>query len=71
MIQTIIGSIIEMKLHKKRKFSSDEDRKLLILVEKIGTMNWEEIARSFPDRTRRQLRERYKFYLDPTINKNP
>jgi myb proto-oncogene protein len=54
-----------MNLPRKSKFSPSEDRLLLKIIEAHGTNNWCEIKNSFPGRTKRQLRERYKFYLDP------
>jgi hypothetical protein len=59
-----------MKRIQKNKFSSTEDRELLKLIETHGADNWEEIKKSFPARTKRQLRERYKFYIDPCLNRN-
>jgi myb proto-oncogene protein len=60
-----------MKLHNKHKFTRDEDRAINILVEIYGSNNWKIIAKDFPDRTARQLRERWKFYLNSQLNKNP
>jgi hypothetical protein len=42
----------------------------LQLIGKFGKQNWQEIAKSFPDRTLRQLRDRYNLYLDPILNFN-
>jgi hypothetical protein len=60
----------EMQIRNMNKFTSPEDKKLMMLVEQIGTQDWKIIAKFFSKRTPRQLRERYKFYLDPNLNKN-
>jgi myb proto-oncogene protein len=36
-----------------------------------GINQWKQIAAVFPGRSVRQLRERWKIYLDPQINKSP
>jgi hypothetical protein len=60
-----------MKIHNKRKFSPEEDHAIKMFVEIYGNDNWKIIAKEFPDRNARQLRERWRFYLDPQLNKNP
>jgi hypothetical protein len=52
----------------KRKFSPDEDKKLLELVKAFGTSDWITIKQYFKDRTTRQLKDRWRLYLDPQIN---
>jgi hypothetical protein len=52
----------------RSRFTSNEDQLLLQLVGKFGNQNWQEIAKSFPDRTIRQLRERYNLYFDARLN---
>jgi hypothetical protein len=47
----------------RRKFTADEDNQLRVLVDKIGTKTWDEIAQFLPDRTARQCRDRYQNYL--------
>jgi hypothetical protein len=59
-----------MKINSKEKFSSTEDEQLKALVEKNGTNDWIGIKRYFFNRTIRQLRERWKLYLNPTINQS-
>jgi hypothetical protein len=48
---------------RRDKFSSEEDLKLKDLVSRLGTSDWESIARHFPGRNPRQCRERWKHYL--------
>jgi hypothetical protein len=60
-----------MKQASKRKFSSDEDAKLSHLVKILGTSNWIAIKRYFNNRTTRQLKERWRLYLDPKVKQEP
>jgi myb proto-oncogene protein len=55
----------------KSKFSSNEDRNILSLVNIFGRKNWKEIGEFFPQRIIRQVLQRYNFYLDPKIKKTP
>lgn len=54
----------------RRKFSGEEDALLQKLVLQLGSDNWKAIAAIVPGRTARQCRERYRYYLEPTLNKN-
>ena len=54
----------------KKKFTNDEDEKLIKLVNKYGAKKWNSIALSMEGRTGRQCRDRYKNYLAPFINKS-
>jgi hypothetical protein len=55
----------------RKKFSTEEDNKLRQLVEQYGTKNWDEIARQLPDRSPRQCRDRYKYYLIENLVSEP
>ena len=55
----------------KNKFTSQEDRDLLALVEQHGTKQWDRIADSLPGRSARQCRDRWKNYLAPNVNQMP
>lgn len=55
----------------KRKFTKEEDCKLIELVEKYGTDQWSVIARNMNDRNGRQCRVRWKKYLSPDIDNRP
>lgn len=48
---------------KRSRFRPDEDEILRVLVERLGTNAWSEIAGAIPDRTVRQCRDRWKHYL--------
>jgi hypothetical protein len=52
----------------KKKFSLEEDNVIRTLVSVWGIDNWKNIAPYLPDRTIRQCRERWKYYLEPGIN---
>jgi hypothetical protein len=52
----------------RRHFTREEDEKLLRLVNQIPENSWRAIAEMFPGRTSRQLRERYRHYLCPSLN---
>jgi hypothetical protein len=53
------------EITRKRKFTDEEDQKLLTLVEKYGTSNWKTVAENMVERTGRQCRDRYMSYLAP------
>ena len=50
-------------------WSKTEDEQLRKGVEKYGIDNWEIIAESFPQRTKKQCKERYHNHLDPNITR--
>lgn len=54
----------------RQKFSAEEDELLLSLVDKYGTQNWKCVMLGMHGRTARQCRERFKYYLEPSLNKN-
>lgn len=54
----------------RQKFSPAEDAQLLNLVNQFGKHNWKCVMMGMPGRTARQCRERFKYYLEPTLNKN-
>lgn len=54
----------------RNHFTPEEDAALIEAVEKMGNKNWDQIKLSFPKRTKRQLRDRYQNYLNPTIQNN-
>ena len=55
---------------KKMKFGQDEDKKLTRLVSLYGE-DWNQIIQYLPGRSVRQVMERWKYYLDPSINNDP
>jgi hypothetical protein len=53
------------------KFIPIEDARLLELVGLFGETDWSSIANHMPDRTPRQCRERYLYFLTPSITNGP
>jgi hypothetical protein len=52
----------------RSKFSIEEDEQLKGAVAEAPEKPWSEIANMFPGKTPRQVRERFKNYLCPTLN---
>lgn len=52
-------------------FTTEEDNRLIQLVEQYGAQNWSGIANFMPGRSARQCRERWKNYLNPEISNEP
>lgn len=55
----------------KRKFSPDEDEHLQQLVNQYGFKEWKTIAQNMLGRTARQCRERWRYYLHPSLKSQP
>lgn len=55
----------------RRKFTPEEDKKIKLLVEKLGTDSWDMIAEYMPDRSARQCRDRYRNYLLDYLCQDP
>ena len=56
---------------KRNQFTQLEDIKLRSLVNTFGEKNWETVSQHMQNRTARQCRDRYKYYLAPFINSEP
>jgi hypothetical protein len=56
---------------RKVKFIPIEDARLLELVGLFGETDWTSIANQMPDRTARQCRERWFYFLTPSIINGP
>jgi hypothetical protein len=56
---------------QRSKFTQTEDAKIIELVGVHGEDDWPTIARHFPDRTVRQCRERWLYYLNPSLTNGP
>jgi hypothetical protein len=52
----------------KRKFTAEEDTLVRQLVDQHGTRQWDVVARSLPNRSARQVRDRWKHYLSPQVS---
>jgi hypothetical protein len=59
------------RIIRKNPFSEKEDERLSALVQRIGTNNWEIIAKLMPNRNIRQVRERWLNYLNPYLKHSP
>lgn len=53
---------------KHKKFSREEDRKLIFLVSIFGVKDWRNLAKKMEGRNSRQCRERWQNYLNPNLN---
>ena len=49
----------------RKKFTTEEDERLKMLVSRYGQSDWHKISREMPGRTGRQCRCRYNNYLMP------
>jgi hypothetical protein len=52
----------------KRRFTPEEDERIRQLMSTSAKEPWAEIAQQIPNRTARQIRERWLNYLSPTVN---
>lgn len=59
------------KLVPKIKFTQEEDDRLIEVIQRLGTRDWEGIAQEMKHRTPRQCRERWNNYLSPSITSDP
>ena len=64
-------TFLKKKNTTRKKFTPEEDQQLLQLVEKYGEYNWERIAAMLGNRNARQCHDRWKFYINPNLNKAP
>lgn len=63
--------MIRRKASPKVKFTLSEDNQLRKLVAKYGENKWEEIAAQIPGRNTRQCHDRWVYYLNPNVKKDP
>ena len=61
----------DKKKYKKLKFSAMDDQKLKDLIKLYGDQDWNFIASQMKDRNSRQCKERWEYYLSPTVNNGP
>lgn len=61
-------AIQEEKSKRKRRFTKEEDLFIQNAVEEVG-YNWKDIAAHLKDKTWRQVKERYLYFLAPNINR--
>ena len=63
--------VAKRKSVPKKKFTPEEDELLKKFVAQYGEHNWERIAALLGNRNARQCHDRWKFYINPKINKEP
>lgn len=56
-------------LKKKNFWRKIEDSRLRMLVKRLGTKKWKLVSKFMSDRSEKQCRERWYYYLDPKIKK--
>ncbi|EAY15574.1 Myb-like DNA-binding domain containing protein [Trichomonas vaginalis G3] len=61
----------KIKGTKKNKFTADEDALLTQLVQNYGIFDWDTIAQKMNNRTPRQCRDRWNYYLNPNVKNRP
>lgn len=59
------------KIRQKVKFSTEEDQRLIFLVNKYGPNSWNIISAHMNGRNVRQCRERWRHYLSPQVSTKP
>ena len=53
------------------KFSEEEDEHLKEVVSRLGEYDWNLISKEMPGRNARQCKERWSYYLSPSLNTSP
>ena len=59
------------EVRHREPFSGEDDIKLVMLVRIYGTNNWKRIANEFKNRNPRQCKDRWEYFICPSMNKNP
>ncbi|OHS98498.1 hypothetical protein TRFO_35068 [Tritrichomonas foetus] len=59
------------KKYHRSQFTKEEDCELTQLVEQFGTNSWEMISSKMMNRTIRQCKERWQYYLSPDVSNEP
>jgi hypothetical protein len=54
---------------RRGQWTADEDKKLMDAVQTHGGKNWGAIAAMVPGRTKKQCRDRWREFLDPSIDR--
>ena len=60
-----------LKESKRKLFSKEEDITILYLINERGLTDWKNISKYLSNRSSRQIRERYKNYLQPFLINSP
>lgn len=59
------------KKEHKAPWTPQEDDKIREMVGKLGLRRWCKMAKELPERSPKQIRERWHNQLDPLINREP
>ena len=55
----------------RSKFTTEEDKMLIKIVNEVGNNKWNTVSLMMPGRNARQCRERWSNYLDPKLENSP
>ncbi|KAG2657674.1 transcription factor MYB3R-4-like isoform X6 [Panicum virgatum] len=58
-------------LKRSRRWSQEENGNLIQMVNLHSSKSWSTVARGIPGRSPNQCRDRWMFYLDPSVNNQP
>lgn len=67
VISSVSSPFVDSTIKLKKLFTKAEDEIIKRKVGEYGTKNWKIVASFLPERTPRQVRERWKNYLGPNI----
>ena len=65
-----MATIDNEKVRRRRRFTPEEDMKIKEIIIKEG-LNWDKILPQFPHKTKRQLKDRWVYYLNPELKAAP
>ena len=65
------NTLVFFKNKSRRKFTPQEDENLKILIEKMGSHNWDKISQFMPGRSAKQCRDRFCNYLSIAHTNEP
>ena len=65
------GNIPIRNFKPHSKFSEEEDERLKEVVSRVGEYDWNLVSKEMPGRNARQCKERWSYYLSPSLNTSP
>ena len=65
-----IKELNKERKHKRQRFTNEEDKLLTMYVSTLG-YNWEDIAKKMHRKNKRQVRDRWLWYLNPELKAQP
>ena len=66
-----VDTSVSKKKRSRSRFTPEEDEAIRKSIEKNGRTAWSRIATSLPNRTPRQISERWLNYLAPEVSRRP